>query len=95
MSQLGPEKKKEKPTLSARSVSIKRVVTEEMDYEILEGEIPAKYLKKALQSGEFYLVQSELVEPNVYVVDGQGNRVAILGKTGGMGPDHKVTVTVR
>jgi hypothetical protein len=55
----------------------------------------ARQLQEGLESGALNLQQSETVEPYVFVIDENGQRVATLEKEGGCGPNHKITIEVR
>jgi len=78
-------------------VTIKRVVETEESYTVrnFDPSPSGLDLAEGLRNGDLNMVQSETVEPYVWVVNKFGRRVAVLEKDGGCGPDHKVEVEVK
>lgn len=77
----------------AKSISIKKILTCEEIFEIENTDLTAKELKKGLSSGKFNIIQNNVLEPYLWVVNGEGIRVALLQKDGSVSGE-KATVVV-
>jgi hypothetical protein len=88
------KKKVVKGPPKARRVTIKRFVSSQEDFTVEASNLTVDELREGLETGNLNLVQSETVEPFVFVIDPRGKRLAVLHKDGGGGPDHAVEVEV-
>ena len=91
--------KKKKPDIrinfsKASYLSIKKTISTEECY-ILKTDISPEALELGLRTGNFNIVQVATVEPMMWVVDGQGKRIAILEKDGGGTDAEKVEIQVK